>query len=83
MSQNLTSSYGLGLVLADFVVYLFSWPAPIHGGSNQQVMQPVVVILKSIEILKRRRPSWIVEFSSAAVGMKIPNQGHRTQLQTG
>jgi hypothetical protein len=55
--------------------------SPIHGGSNQQVMQPVVVILWLHSGLERRRPTRIVEFGSAAIGMKIPDQSHRTQLQ--
>jgi hypothetical protein len=39
-------------------------------------------ILKSVQDLKGRKPSWIIGFGSATVGMKISQQCHCSKLQT-
>ena len=59
-----------------FCGLLYSRSSPIHGRSNQQVMKPVIVILESIQVLKGRRASRMIELGSATIGMKVPQQCH-------
>src|SRR5215475_12485984 len=54
-----------------------------HRGSNQEVMQPVGVILKAVEVGKGRHPRRLVTPQACAIGMKVPLQRHGAYRQPG
>src|SRR5215471_9006203 len=52
-----------------------------HRGSNQEVMQPVGVIPKTIEVVKGRHPRWLVTPQACAIRVKVPLQRHGPYCQ--
>src|SRR4029453_1682224 len=52
-------------------------------GSNQEVMQPVGVILQAVEVVKGRHPRRLVTPQACAIGMKVPLQRHGASRQPG
>ncbi len=52
-----------------------------HRGSNQEVMQPVWVILQAVEVVKRRHPHRLVTPQARAIRRKVPLQRHGAYRQ--
>jgi hypothetical protein len=61
----------------------FAYSSAIEGGSNEEILEPVVVIGKVIEVSKRRASKSAVPLDLLAVRMKIPQQRHRPNSHTG
>src|SRR5262245_23240925 len=52
-------------------------------GSNQEVRQPVGVILKAVEVVKGRHRGRLVTPQACAIGMKVPWQRQGAYRQPG
>jgi hypothetical protein len=55
----------------------FAHTSAIDGGSNKEILEPVVVIGKVIEVSKGETGKSAVPLDLLAVRMKIPQQSHR------
>ena len=53
-------------------------PQTAHRGSNQEIMQPVWMILKAVQVVKGSRPRRLVTPQTCAIRVKVPLQRHRT-----
>ena len=53
--------------------------ATIERGGNEQVSQPVVMITKAIEILKRGLGVRFQCLSLATIGVEVPQHRHRPE----
>ena len=54
-----------------------------HRGSDQEILQPVGMVVKAIEIGEGRRARGLIVAQAGAIGMKVPLQGPRAHGQAG
>ena len=67
------------LVLTEFVVNV----SGLQRGSNQEVMQPVWLILKTVQVVKRRHPRRLVTPQAHTIRVKVSLQRHSPYGQAG
>src|SRR5215510_12486426 len=53
-----------------------------HGGRDEQVVEPVGMVLEAVEVVERRATSRVVAARASAVGVEVPLQGHSTYGET-
>ena len=61
----------------------FAHASAIEGRSNKEILEPVVVIVKVIEVSKGGAGKRAIPLELLAVRMKIPQQSHRPNSHTG
>ena len=58
------------LVPAQFVSWLLSWrSSPIERCGNQEILEPIVIVSKVIEFLKRRQAATLEFLGFATIGI--------------
>src|SRR5215467_13210053 len=53
-----------------------------HGGRDEQIVEPVGMVLEAVEVVERRATSRVVAARASAVGVEVPLQGHSTYGET-
>src|SRR5919197_2011063 len=54
-----------------------------HGGGDEQVVEPVGMILEAVKVVERRATSRVFAASASSVGVEVPLQGHGPYGETG
>jgi len=68
----------LFLVLPDFEL----GSLPVQRSGNHHVFEPIVMIDKAVELLKRRGTGSILFLGFLPIGMEVPHQGHGPDIET-
>src|SRR5919198_2941426 len=54
-----------------------------HGGGDEQVVEPVGMVLEAVKVVERRATSRVIAASASSVGVEVPLQGHGPYGETG
>src|SRR5262249_8180293 len=54
-----------------------------HGGGDEQVVEPVGMVLEAVKVVERRATSRVIAARASSVGVEVPLQGHGPYGETG
>src|SRR5712691_11980862 len=77
------SNHGFLIKISDSIGFRGSEFSPSHGGGDEEVVEPVGVILEAIEVVERRAPRRVVAARASPVGVEIPLQSQGAHGETG